>query len=280
MAVFMGISFLPCYLICIVLLPCYLVIATLSVVSDTWLEIISFTDRRSLAVVCPSCSCPDTAAVKRATPMTISDIPYDILVHIFNIIQRDQKSDTSAVCLGLTCVSFYCVFKIIYPNPMPLTTTSGLGTMSDNIDWAGYGGECWTSITLCDLLRCFMGPSFRQTRVNRKPMYLSIAVYGESRGLAEERLDGRHQDNVCVAYWNPWDQSSHLLFPNPWEFSPDDWYTKSEKIIQGPERELESRGGAKFGNDLDNFVKTHVYMQRQEDRIWQAFREWAEMVKI
>ena len=124
-----------------------------------------------------------------------------------------------------------------------------------------------------------MGAKCRKTTVNWKQVYLPIAVYGEFEGLAQTRLEQRYQDYQSMWYWEPWSTSYNYLYPDP-RIDDKEWYLKAEKITRGLERELENRNGVKFGNDLDNFVKTHFYKQRKEDRMWEGFREWAEMVNI
>ena len=117
------------------------------------------------------------------------------------------------------------------------------------------GLEATGLITLGDLLANFMGAKYRKTMVNWKQVYLSIAAYGEAEGLAQTHLEQRYQDHQRIWYWEPWSTDYYHLYPDP-RNDDGDWYLKAEEITRGLEKELESRNGVKFGNDLDNFVKT------------------------
>lgn len=71
-----------------------------------------------------------------------------------------------------------------------------------------------------------------------------------------------------------------MLFPDPWEFSAENWYIKAEEIVQVLETELKIRNCVKFGNDLDKFTKTHLYKQRKEDHEFEEFGAWFEVVGL
>ncbi|KAK0103132.1 hypothetical protein ONS96_005740 [Cadophora gregata f. sp. sojae] len=176
--------------------------------------------------------------VQRIEFMTLGNIPHDTLVHLFRVMHDARSYDVSATCIGLSCSSFYRVFKSFYLKPIPLAASSGVAIL--DVPLFPRRRDCGWEPRYCLVLI-----------ENWKDVFVSIEVYDEEPGISEERLIQRHEDHYRMR-----NQSLNSIggFPSPWKYPDQEWYIKAEEYAESLERELQNGSDADLSGVQDYFV--------------------------
>ncbi|CZR68172.1 uncharacterized protein PAC_18071 [Phialocephala subalpina] len=209
-------------------------------------------------------------------------LPKDVMVYLIERLLA-QYSMAASVSLGLTCRSFYHIFKSLRPEPVILygrktSFNSHEGLRPDDELQQREMAEMVSNVGN------FMGPQYRliwlkdwSSSFHTVFHFLKIEVYGRQRSMAESAFRRRRKDWSSLRYLpqsGKWFDVVYLL-PSPFGKSDDDWYEEVARTVDNWDMKSLQEKAPYCMTRV--WPKTYVYGRIQMDKVMAAWVDWTAM---
>jgi hypothetical protein len=216
--------------------------------------------------------------VRNRCRITFTDLPLDIIFILMKGL-ADRLDNCSAVCLGLTCRTYYRLLKRLYPAPISL----GFTTHLKNRLYPQFSTQENMVIILHNLLRIFIGLNYRLAAIQTRsgPHFLNRDIYGDRVGPKEKALGERYHDFYLMCCFNSTTRSVRVehLFPNPYGMG-DSWYIRVRMKLRGTTFSGRARVGTVAKHWHKNVKATYAFKRFVEEEFWITWQEGTLMLDL